>query len=285
MTSVGAFLLVTGAALSVLAAIGILDFPSPIARMHAATKSASLGLSLLAIGAGFISASFFMIAIGMLVAVFLFVTAPISGHMIGRAAYNAGQQSNLVLDELSGVEPTPLAVPPTAADRFSWGRWATMTIVWVILWRDASPGTLLAGATVAAIVEGMRRTADHPLTVDPVGAARLSAFYLGQVIVANARVAWEVITPRNEAIREAIVACPLQTQSTRAALLVANAISFAPGSLTVELTEEPLTLYVHVLHYTSTEDVREDVRRLEERVMRALPDNPRPAARGSKKSQ
>ena len=285
MTAVGAFLLVTGAAISVLAAVGVLDFPSPIARMHAATKSASLGLSLIAIGAGFISGSFYMIAIGMLVAVFLFVTAPISGHMIGRAAYQAGQQSNLVLDELSGVEPTPLAVPPTATDRFSWGRWATMTIVWVVLWRDASPGTLLAGAAVAGIVEGMRRTADRPLAVDLVGTAQLSVYYLRQVIVANARVAWEVITPGNESIREAIVACPLQTQSTRAALLVANAISFAPGTLTVELAGDPLTLYVHVLHYTTPEDVREDVRRLEERVMRALPDQSRPAARGSNESR
>jgi len=85
------------------------------------------------------------------------------------------------------------------------------------------------------------------------------------------RVAWEIITPRNEDIREAIVACPLQTRSARVALLVGNAVSFAPGTLTIELAGESPTLYVHVLHYTSPEAVRADVFELEKRVMRALP--------------
>ena len=80
-----------------------------------------------------------------------------------------------------------------------------------------------------------------------------------------------MITPRNDRIREAIVAVPLHVGSLNAALLVANAVSFTPGSLAVELTEEPTTLYVHVLHYSSVDEVQESVRSLERLATRVYP--------------
>jgi multicomponent Na+:H+ antiporter subunit E len=83
-------------------------------------------------------------------------------------------------------------------------------------------------------------------------------------------VAWEVITPRNDQIREAIVAVPMRSNSVPVALLVANAISYTPGSLTIELTEDPLVLYVHVLHFESVEAVHKEVAALERLVVAAL---------------
>ena len=53
----GSFLMVSGAAVSVLAAWGLIDFDTPLARMHAATKSASLGLALLTLGAAIVAGS------------------------------------------------------------------------------------------------------------------------------------------------------------------------------------------------------------------------------------
>ena len=103
---VGVALLVVGAILSALAAWGILDFPTPLARMHAATKPASLGLASMTIGAGLMSGSVGLTALGGLVAIFLFLTTPISGHLLGRAAYLAGQAPGLVHDDLAGASPT-----------------------------------------------------------------------------------------------------------------------------------------------------------------------------------
>jgi multicomponent Na+:H+ antiporter subunit E len=88
--------------------------------------------------------------------------------------------------------------------------------------------------------------------------------------LSNVRVAWEVVTPSNDQIREAIVAVPMRTNSVPVALLVANAISYTPGSLTIELTDDPLILYVHVLHFETAAEVREEVARLEDLVAAAL---------------
>ena len=60
------------------------------------------------------------------------------------------------------------------------------------------------------------------------------------------------------------------------ALLVANGITFTPGTLTVELTDDPLIVYVHLLHFKTVESARSDVADLEDLVCRAL-NEPVPA--------
>lgn len=267
---VGLAVAVVGAVFSVLAAWGVVDFPSPISRMHAATKSASLGLALLAVGAGVAAGSWGLFGIGILVTVFLFVTAPISGHLLGRAAYLAGQAGELVHDDLVGEKPSPLVLAGDKTPSFSPGRWIGMVLVWMLLWRDISIGTALGGSAIATVVEvvGTRSASDASLR--PLGMLRFLVGYAGLVIASNLRVAWEVVTPSNEQIREAIVAVPLRTESRAAALLTANAVTYTPGTLTVELTGDPLILYVHVLHFDSVEEVQADVAQIEDLVARAL---------------
>lgn len=267
---IGAVLLVVGAVVSVLAAWGVVDFPTPLARMHAATKPASLGLALLTLGAGVAAASWGLVGVAVLVSGFLFVTAPISGHMLGRAAYGAGQAGSLVHDDLAGIEAEPLRSPPVGR-RVAWWRVVTLAIVWVLLWRDPSPGTLAAGVGIGLIVELVVPRSPRAARVSPVGVARFVVRYLGLVVASTARVAWEVVTPRNERVREGIVAVPLRTRTTTATLLVANAITYTPGTLTIEVSGDPPTLYVHVLHFESPEQVAADVRRIEDLVLAALP--------------
>ncbi len=270
-TILGLVLLIIGAVFSLVAAWGVVNFPSPIARMHAATKSASLGLALLSLGAGIAARSWGLIGVASLVTVFLFVTAPISGHLLGRASYLAGQAGPLVHDDLAGVDPAPLHVGELERGRFSLVRWIALAVVWMLLWRDISVGTLGGAAIVATAIEAARSSFDRDTTISPPRFALFLIRYVVMVVTSNLRVAWEVITPSNARIREAIVAVPLRTRSVDTALLVANAISYAPGSLTIELTGDPPVIYVHVLHFTSIEDVTDSVAHLEDLVTQALP--------------
>lgn len=269
---IGAALILVGTALSVLAAWGMLDFPSALARMHAATKSASLGLSLIVLGSGIAARSWGLFGIGVLVTAFMFMTAPISGHMVGRATYLAGRVQDLVYDDLADAKPSPLVIGNESESRLSPIRMLSVTLVWMLLWRDLSPGTLLGGIVVGFTVEMLRRAPVARNSVRWGGLAAFSLRYIWLVFSSNARVAWEVLTPSNELIREAIVAVRLTTDKPSVALLVANAISYTPGSLTIELTGDPLVLYVHVLQFESVEKVTADVRELEvlaERVFRS----------------
>ncbi|MGF1665190.1 MAG: Na+/H+ antiporter subunit E [Acidimicrobiia bacterium] len=275
MTAVGVALAFVGTLVSVLAARGISRFPSALARMHASSKSASLGLALISIGSGFLAESWGMVGIGALIASFLFVTAPTSGHMLGRAAFAAGQTGVLVHDDLSGVDAPPMELQPPTHRNFSMLRWLVVVVVWMLIWRDVSPGTLVGGSLIGLLIESARRRSDKAVRMDPVGMARFLANYGWMVLTSNAKVAWQVMRPSNDLIKEAIVAYRMSTDSLPVSLLVANAVTFTPGTLSLELTDEPRTLYVHVLQFTTAEEVRASIARLEHLVLRALPGDGR----------
>jgi multicomponent Na+:H+ antiporter subunit G len=98
------FLMITGALLALLAAIGLHRFDNVFARMHAATKPATLGLVLIVIGASFQLADTGDAVKLFLVVVFQFITAPIGAHLVGRAAYRSVIEvaDTITIDELAG---------------------------------------------------------------------------------------------------------------------------------------------------------------------------------------
>ncbi|GAB3072587.1 monovalent cation/H(+) antiporter subunit G [Nocardioides zeae] len=104
---VAGVLLLAGAVLSLIAAIGLLRFPDLLTRMHSATKPQVLGLLLVVVGLALRLRDPSATAILVLVAVFQMVTAPVASHMAGRASYRAGQvrKDLLVADELSDALP------------------------------------------------------------------------------------------------------------------------------------------------------------------------------------
>lgn len=262
MTILGGIVMAAGIVLSLLSAFGVWRFPTAIARMHAATKSASLGLALVVLGAGLASSSPGIVGIGVLTTALLFLTAPISGHLLGRASYLTGTEQYR-FDALKGVETAPLEVEPVHSPDFSVTRWLGLILVWVLLWRDFSIGSFLGGAVVAFVIELTRRSVARPRPVRLAALARFAVYYLAALIRTNARVAWEVATPLQDDIDEAIVRIPLTVDSPQAALLVANAVTFTPGTLTIELSGEPLTLYAHVLHFEGEAELQSEINRLE----------------------
>ncbi|MBU3701278.1 MAG: monovalent cation/H(+) antiporter subunit G [Acidimicrobiia bacterium] len=87
---IAAVLLLLGSALALLSGIGIVRLPDVFARMHAATKPATLGLMLVCIGVALVDTSLADIGKLVLVIVLQFLTAPVGAHMVGRASYRIG---------------------------------------------------------------------------------------------------------------------------------------------------------------------------------------------------
>lgn len=118
MTAVGEVLVgsavLTGALLTLLAAVGLHKFDDVFSRMHAATKPATLGLVLVLGAAAATARDADDIAKLLLVVALQFLTAPVGAHMVGRAAYRAGGQlgTTTVLDE--GAAGTPRAEGPAS---------------------------------------------------------------------------------------------------------------------------------------------------------------------------
>lgn len=103
---VGGAMLVVGALLAVIAGLGLHRFPDVFARMHAATKPATLGLSLVLGGAVLLVPDVGSRTKLLLVIALQFLTAPVGSHLVGRAAYRAGTElaPGTAVDELAGVD-------------------------------------------------------------------------------------------------------------------------------------------------------------------------------------
>lgn len=85
-----ALFLVTGAALCLLASLGVLRLPDFFMRMHAATKAGVAGAGLVLLGVAACDGSMVTWAKAVLAVLFLLVTTPVAGHLIGRAGYVSG---------------------------------------------------------------------------------------------------------------------------------------------------------------------------------------------------
>lgn len=98
------FLAISGAALMLIGAIGIVRLPDVFTRMQATAKAATLGaalvLSAAALHFGDVSVSSRAVA----AIAFLLLTAPVAAHLLGRAAYFVGVPlcDTSVRDDLRG---------------------------------------------------------------------------------------------------------------------------------------------------------------------------------------
>lgn len=101
MDLISGVLAIAGAALVLLAGIGVVRFPDLYSRMHAATKAATLGFLLVATSALFeLDANRPKLALAVVV---IFLTAPVAAHLLGRSAYGAPAVT-LVLDGHDDLE-------------------------------------------------------------------------------------------------------------------------------------------------------------------------------------
>ncbi|GAA1357552.1 monovalent cation/H(+) antiporter subunit G [Arthrobacter rhombi] len=100
-----AICMVGGALMSVAAGIGLLRFPDLFSRMHAATKPQVLGLFLLLLAVALQIRAWAAVPVLVLAWLFQLLTAPVTAHMVGRAAYRTKhlKADTLVLDDLNEV--------------------------------------------------------------------------------------------------------------------------------------------------------------------------------------
>ncbi len=85
--ALGAGLLLAGGFFVFVAALGVLRLPDVFMRMHAATKAGTLGAGLVLVAAAVLFGELAVAVKGVVVFVFLLLTAPVAAHVLGRAAY------------------------------------------------------------------------------------------------------------------------------------------------------------------------------------------------------
>ena len=98
-----AILIMIGALFCLIAAVGMIRLPDTLIRMHAATKAGTLGAGLILAGAALYFTGLGLVLRALLTLMFIFLTAPVAAHLIGRAAYRSGIElfSRTCVDQLA----------------------------------------------------------------------------------------------------------------------------------------------------------------------------------------
>lgn len=101
-------------------------------------------------------------------------------------------------------------------------------------------------------------------------ALNLILFFLKELVISSFRVTWDVITPSHIS-RPGIIGVPLSARTDLEIFLVSNLLSLTPGTLSVDLSEDRSTLFVHVMFLENVEKTRLEIKNgLEKRVLEVM---------------
>lgn len=147
-----------------------------------------------------------------------------------------------------------------------------LTMVWVALWADVSVANVASGLLLASLIVVRFDTwRAGSVVLRPVAVARFAAYFLYQLTRSTIGVALAVVSPQGRT-HSGVVALPLRGGSDAIVTLIANSISLTPGTLTLDVGRDPLTLYVHALDTGDMDALLRDLRTLETLALRAFGD-------------
>lgn len=153
-----------------------------------------------------------------------------------------------------------------------------LTVVWGLLFSTTDLRALAFGALVSGAILAFAHSlqpdegADRPTVWPrPVGVVVLAVAFSRELVLSAWSVVREAWRP-TLAIHPGIVSIPLEVESDLEITVLASLISLTPGTLSLEVTPDRKTLFVHALVVDGDgEDLRKSIyERLEKPVKRAF---------------
>lgn len=142
-----------------------------------------------------------------------------------------------------------------------------LTLVLALGWCAATDSftllNLAFGATIAGVVLYFVRahTEGSHFWIRALRIGGLIRLFIVDLVMSAFRVAWLVIQPNiKDQLQPEIVEFPLTVDSPAEITLLANLITLTPGTLSVDVSEDGKTLYIHALRVTDREQLIEDIR-------------------------
>lgn len=146
-----------------------------------------------------------------------------------------------------------------------------LALAWAALQGEVTLANLLVGYAVGYGILALLAKGDvmpSTLVSRTTSALGLAAFFAWELLIANFRVAADVL--RGHRIEPAVVAIPLDITGDGEILLLSMLINITPGSVTIDLSDDRRTLYVHVMHMKSPDDTRREIKNGFERRVKSL---------------
>lgn len=147
-----------------------------------------------------------------------------------------------------------------------------LALAWVALTGAFSPVNFVIGLVLgyAALLMTQQVTGQTSYFRKIRTVASFALFFMWEVIKANLRVAYDVLSPRQR-ITPGIIAIPLDAKTDAEITFLANLITLTPGTLSLDVSEDRKVLYIHAMYVEDVERFRREIKDgLERRLLGML---------------
>lgn len=148
-----------------------------------------------------------------------------------------------------------------------------LTLVWAGLLGSIDTWTLLSGfllgyGVLYLVYHG--RDDSRAYFQKPPKVVAFLLYYLVELVRSNVIIAFDILTPTHR-MKPGIVAIPLDARTDLEITLLANLITMTPGTLSLDVSPDRRTLYVHAMYIHDLESLRTEIKtQLERRVLEIL---------------
>lgn len=148
-----------------------------------------------------------------------------------------------------------------------------LALAWAAITGQFTPTNLLLGFGISYLIlmfaQRVMGSSSYFAKVRQV--IGFAAYFAWEMVLANLRVARDVITHHYGAIRPGVIAVPLDAKTDTEITLLANLITLTPGTLSLDISLDRRVLYIHAIDIHDPEALRRDIKNgLERRLLEVL---------------
>jgi multicomponent Na+:H+ antiporter subunit E len=155
----------------------------------------------------------------------------------------------------------------TATSTLLWN--TLLAFFWALATGDLTITSLITGFIIGFIVlfVGRRVIGSQDYSNKAVKLLRLLAFFLWDLVVANLRVAYDIVTPTHH-MKPSVLAIPLDCETDGEITALANMITLTPGTLALDVSADRKTLYIHSTYTPDAAEMRRSIKEgVEKRIL------------------
>lgn len=141
-----------------------------------------------------------------------------------------------------------------------------LNVALAIIWAALTANITLQGLVIGFVLGSAALFLSRPLFPGCRGYFRrawlwskLIFMFLYELVVSSIQVVWDVMTPSQKA-KPGIISVPLDVKGEMGILLVTNLISLTPGTLSLDVTEDCKTLYIHAMFADDPDAIRAQIK-------------------------
>jgi multicomponent Na+:H+ antiporter subunit E len=149
-----------------------------------------------------------------------------------------------------------------------------ISLLWALLTGKVTVGNLTIGFVLGyfalALLYPQDEERKHSYFQKTIQIVSFALYFTKELIVSSWRVACDVVKPLPQ-MRPGVIGIPLAAETDLEITMLANIISLTPGTLSLDVSPDRKTLYIHAMYVVNPDDLRKEIKDgLERRLLEVL---------------